>query len=129
MTASSPRRFPIAGLALITGAVALIIWLSVGVARLSHSWLPVPASSAAPLVDDLFALESGIGAFIFLGCCGVILWTLLFNRAPKYDLENGDPIEGNLRLEITWTVIPLVLVMAIAWHAIDVNRTLATLGG
>jgi cytochrome c oxidase subunit 2 len=59
----------------------------------------------------------------------VILWTLLFNRAPKYDLENGDPIEGNLRLEITWTLIPLVLVMAIAWHAINVNRTLATLGG
>ena len=129
MTASSPRRFPIAGLALITGAVALIIWLSVGVARLSHSWLPVAASSAAPLVDDLFALESGIGTFIFLGCCGVILWTLLFNRAPKYDLENGEPIEGNLRLEITWTLIPLVLVMAIAWHAIQVNGALATLGG
>jgi cytochrome c oxidase subunit 2 len=129
MTASSPRRFPAAGLALIVGAVALDLWASVAVAKLSHSWLPVPASSAAPLVDDLFALESGIGAFIFLGCCGVILWTLLFNRAPKYDLENGDPIEGNLRLEITWTVIPLVLVMAIAWHAIDVNRTLATLGG
>jgi cytochrome c oxidase subunit 2 len=129
MTASSPRRFPAAGLALIVGAVALDLWASVAVAKLSHSWLPVPASSAAPLVDELFALESGIGAFIFLGCCGVILWTLLFNRAPKYDLANGDPIEGNLRLEITWTLIPLVLVMAIAWHAINVNRTLATLGG
>ena len=129
MTASPPRRFPVSGLALIIGAVSLDAWASVAVARLSHRWLPVPASSAAPLVDDLFALESGIGAFIFLGCCGVILWTLLFNRAPKYDLENGDPIEGNLRLEITWTLIPLVLVMAIAWHAIQVNGTLATLGG
>lgn len=129
MTSTSPRRFPRAGLALIAVAVALDAWASVAVARLSHSWLPVPASSAAPLVDDLFALESGIGAFIFLGCCGVILWTLLFNRAPKYDLENGDPIEGNLPLEITWTLIPLVLVMAIAWHAIQVNGALATLGG
>jgi len=129
MTSSSPRRFPASGLALIAGAVGLDLWASLAVARLSHSWLPVPASSAAPLVDDLFALESGIGAFIFLGCCCVILWTLLFNRAPKYDLENGDPIEGNLRLEITWTVIPLVLVMAIAWHAINVSGTLATLGG
>ena len=129
MTSSSPSRFPASGLLLIAGAVALDLWASVAVARISHRWLPVPASSAAPLVDDLFALESGIGAFIFLGCCGVILWTLLFNRAPKYDLENGDPIEGNLRLEITWTLIPLVLVMAIAWHAIQVNGTLATLGG
>jgi cytochrome c oxidase subunit II len=129
MTTSSSRRFPTAGLALIALAVALDAWASLAVARLSHSWLPVPASSAAPLVDDLFALESGIGTFIFLGCCGVILWTLLFNRAPKYDLANGDPIEGNLRLEITWTLLPLVLVMAIAWHAIDVSQTLATLGG
>jgi cytochrome c oxidase subunit 2 len=59
----------------------------------------------------------------------VILWTVLFNRAPKYDLENGDPIEGNTRLEIFWTVTPLILVMAIAWHATRVNATLATLGG
>jgi cytochrome c oxidase subunit 2 len=129
MTSSSPQGFPRAGLALIAAGVGLDAWASVAVARLSHSWLPVQASSAAPLVDDLFALESGIGAFIFLGCLAVILWTLLFNRAPKYDLENGAPIEGNLRLEITWTVIPLVVVMAIAWHAIHVNSTLATLGG
>jgi cytochrome c oxidase subunit 2 len=122
-------RFSPAGLALILACVGLDTWISVAIARLSHQWLPVAASSAAPLVDDLFALESGIGAFIFLGCSGVMLWTVLFNRAPKYDLENGDPIEGNLKLEIVWTLIPLALVMAIAWHAIDVNRTLATLGG
>lgn len=118
-----------ADLALILAFVGLDSWASLAIARLSHQWLPVPASSAAPLVDDLFALESGIGAFIFLGCSGVMLYTLLFNRAPKYDLANGDPIEGNLKLEIVWTLIPLVLVMAIAWHAIDVNRALATLGG
>jgi cytochrome c oxidase subunit 2 len=127
-TATSSRLSP-PGLALILALLALDAWASVAIARLSHQWLPVAASSAAPLVDDLFALESGIGAFIFLGCSGVMLWTVLFNRAPKYDLENGDPIEGNLKLEIAWTLIPLVLVMAIAWHAIDVNRTLATLGG
>jgi cytochrome c oxidase subunit 2 len=92
-------------------------------------WLPVQASSAAPPVDALFALETAIGTFLFLGCLEVILWSVLFHRAPKYDLENGDPIEGNTRLELLWTVIPLVLVMAIAWHAIRVNATLATLGG
>lgn len=129
MISSPSRHFPAAGFVLIAIVVGLDVWASVAVARLSHHWLPVPASSAAPLVDDLFALECGIGTFIFLGCCSVILWILLFNRAPKYDLANGDPITGNLRLEITWTLIPLVVVMAIAWHAIQVNSTLATLGG
>jgi cytochrome c oxidase subunit 2 len=80
-------------------------------------------------VDNLFALETGIGSFILVGCTAVIAWTLLFNRAPKYDLDDGDPIEGNIRLEIIWTVIPLVVVLAIAWHTIGVNHTLATLGG
>jgi cytochrome c oxidase subunit 2 len=80
-------------------------------------------------VDNLFALETGIGTFILVGCSAVIAWTLLFNRAPKYDLDDGDPIEGNLTLEIIWTLIPLLVVLAIAWHTIGINRTLATLGG
>lgn len=92
-------------------------------------WLPVQASAAAPHVDALFALETGIGTFLFVGCVAVILTTVLFRRAPKYDLVNGDPIEGNLKLEITWTLIPLVIVALLSWQAMRVNSTLATLGG
>jgi cytochrome c oxidase subunit 2 len=108
------------------GLDALVSWT---MAQQSYRWLPVQASTAAPYVDNLFALETGIGSFILVGCTAVIAWTLLFNRAPKYDLDDGDPIEGNIRLEIIWTVIPLVVVLAIAWHTIGVNHTLATLGG
>lgn len=93
------------------------------------SWLPVQASAAAPHVDALFTLETGIGTFLLVGCVAVILTTVLFRRAPKYDLVNGDPIEGNLKLEITWTLIPLLIVGLLTWHAIRVNSTLATLGG
>ena len=114
---------------LVMAAVALDVVVSVWMAQASHQWLPVAASSAAAYVDDLFALETGIGSFILVGCTAVMLWTLLFNRAPKYDMEDGDPIEGNLKLEVVWTVIPLLVVMAIAAHSIDVNGTLATLGG
>ncbi|SBO41756.1 cytochrome c oxidase subunit II [Cyanobium sp. NIES-981] len=122
----SPRLWVVA---LLLGAVLADLAASLWMAQQSHRWLPVAASAAAGPVDDLFALEVGIGSFIFLGCSGVMLWTLLFNRAPKYDLDNGDPIEGNLKLEITWTLIPLVIVMLIAWKAIAVSDTLATLGG
>ena len=131
MTPSPPapaRRFPFGALLLIALAVVADGAVSLWMARVSHLWLPVQASAAAPYVDDLFALETGIGSFIFLGCFAVMAWTLLFNRAPKYDMEDGDPIEGNLKLEITWTIIPLVIVMLIAAHAIRVNDTLATIG-
>jgi|GEM_PF-99170 len=118
------------------GAV-LLVTLGVGLALLASSWLmaqvprwlPPQASTAAPLVDDLFALEAGIGCFLLLGCTAVIAWTLLFDRADKYDRDDGEPIEGNLKLEITWTVIPLVVVLLLAAQAIRVNGQLASLGG
>jgi cytochrome c oxidase subunit 2 len=107
--------------------LALLVsrWLMAQVPR----WLPPQASTAAPLVDDLFALEVGIGCFLLLGCTAVIAWTLLFDRADKYDRDDGEPIEGNLKLEITWTVIPLVIVLLLAAQAIRVNGQLASLGG
>jgi cytochrome c oxidase subunit 2 len=115
----------------------LLVTLGVGLALLASRWLmaqvprwlPPQASTAAPLVDDLFALEAGIGCFLLLGCTAVIAWTLLFDRADKYDRDDGEPIEGNLKLEITWTVIPLVVVLLLAAQAIRVNGQLASLGG
>lgn len=103
----------------------LSLWMMGQVPR----WLPVQASAAAPYVDALFTLETGIGTFLFVGCVAVILATVLFRRAPKYDLVNGDPIEGNIKLEITWTLIPLLIVAFLTWQGIRVNTTLATLGG
>jgi cytochrome c oxidase subunit 2 len=131
MTSLSPRRGAPRRLTVLLILLAAVVNLlaSLWMRAQVPSWLPLQASTAAPHVDGLFALETAIGTFLFLGCVEVILWTVLFNRAPKYDLENGDPIEGNERLEAVWTLLPLLLVMAIAWHSIGVNATLATLGG
>jgi cytochrome c oxidase subunit 2 len=128
---STGRRQPsvVPSLVLVAVGLGLDALASWTMAQQSYRWLPVQASTAAPYVDNLFALETGIGSFILVGCTAVIAWTLLFNRAFKYDLDDGDPIEGNIRLEIIWTLIPLVVVLAIAWHTIGVNHTLATLGG
>ena len=112
----------------ISLAVFIDLLISKLMATWSYSWFPVQASSAAPYVDNLFAFETGIGTFIFLGCSGVIGWVLIFNRAPKYDESFGEPIEGNTNLEIVWTVIPLLLVIAIAIYSTNVNSTLKNLG-
>jgi cytochrome c oxidase subunit 2 len=130
MTSTGRRQSSVGpSLVLVAAGLGLDALASWTMAQQSYHWLPVQASTAAPYVDNLFALETGIGTFILVGCSAVIAWTLLFNRAPKYDLDDGDPIEGNLTLEIIWTLIPLLVVLAIAWHTIGINRTLATLGG
>ena len=112
----------------ISFAIFIDLILSKLMATWSYYWLPVQASTAAPYVDNLFAFETGIGTFIFLGCSGVIGWVLLFNRAPKYDESYGEPIEGNIKLEIVWTLLPLLLVIAIAVYSTNVNTTLSNLG-
>ena len=129
MTATTPKKSPnIGSIVIITIAVGLNLVIAKLMANWSYSWFPPQASSAAPYVDDLFALETGIGSFIFFGCTGFMGWVLLFNRAGKYDESDGAPIEGNTKLEITWTIIPLVTVFLIATYSMNVNMKLQTLG-
>lgn len=127
MTSSSPRLrpLPLIGLALW---IALLVIASLWMSREAYHWLPVQASTAAPLVDGLFSFETGIGTFVFLAVISVMGWVMLKHRAEKYDETDAEPIEGNTRLEVIWTAIPLVLVMAIAAYAIRVNTTLGVLG-
>ncbi len=127
-TQTPKKGFPFRVRVIVVMATIADALLSIQVAQWSYAWLPVPASTAAPYVDDLFSLEVGIGAFIFIGSVGFILWSVIFNRAEKYDESDGLPIEGNTRLEITWTVIPFVIVMALAFYSIQVNEKLASLG-
>lgn len=123
----SPRFSPllIGGLALW---VAILLAVSLWMGQQAHRWLPVQASTAAPLVDGLFSFETGVGTFVFLGVISVMAWVMLMHRAEKYDETDAEPIEGNTRLEVIWTAIPFVLVMAIAYYAIRVNTSLGVLG-
>jgi cytochrome c oxidase subunit 2 len=128
MTSTSPRRpgnIALVALALWIGLLALISYWMAGQA---HRWLPVQASNAAPLVDGLFSFETGLGSFVFLSVISVIAWVVLMHRAEKYDMSDAEPIEGNPKLEVVWTVIPLIIVMGIAVYAMRVNHQLGVLG-
>tara|TARA_Y100001968_G_scaffold183133_1_gene167759 strand:+ start:28386 stop:29324 length:939 start_codon:yes stop_codon:yes gene_type:complete len=130
MTVSKKRnnRINLKGIIIISIAISINLILSKQMADWSYSWFPIQASLAAPYVDNLFAFETAVGTFIFLGCTSVMGWVLVFNRAKKYDESDGEPIEGNFQLEVIWTVIPLLLVLAIATYSTKINITLQNLG-
>lgn len=130
MTPSSPRSPQINPLAIggLAAWILIVIALSVWMGQQAYHWLPVQASTAAPLVDGLFSFETAVGTFVFLGVTSVMVWVVLMHRAEKYDETDAVPIEGNTRLEVIWTAIPFVLVMAIAVYAIQVNTRLGVLG-
>lgn len=123
----SPRFNPLA-VAGLAAWIVILVALSVWMGQQAYHWLPVQASTAAPLVDGLFSFETAVGTFVFGGVVSVMAWVVLMHRAEKYDESDAEPIEGNTRLEVIWTAIPFVLVMAIAVYAIRVNSSLGVLG-
>lgn len=112
---------------LALGAIA-IGGTGVWVGQQAYTWLPPQASAESVLVDDLFSFLVTIGMMIFLGVAGTLLYSVLFQRAGKYDTSDGPPIEGNWTLEIVWTAIPFVLVLWIAFHSYQIYDQMAIAG-
>lgn len=102
----TPRR--ILGLsALMATNLAISYWMG----QQAYTWLPPQASSESVLVDQLFSFMTAVGTFIFIGVVGTLLYSMLFQRAAKYDDTDGPPIEGNVKLEVIWTALPILLIL------------------
>lgn len=114
---------------LVIVAIAVVLTvISVWVGKLSYWWLPPQATAESLLVDDLFSFLVTIGSFIFLGVTGLVIYSVLFHRAGRYDISDGPAIEGNITLEIVWTVIPLLLVIWIASYSYQIYEEMAIKG-
>lgn len=91
------------------------LWLGQNV-----SLLPLDASLNAPVYDELFKVLFTIGAILFLGVLGLLLFSLVRFRRRPGDQADGAPIEGNLPLEIVWTAIPAIVVLFIGIYSYDI---------
>ncbi|MEN8444934.1 MAG: cytochrome c oxidase subunit II [Cyanobacteria bacterium J06555_13] len=102
----SPRQ--LLNLTLLAAAnFAISLWMG----QQAYGWMPPQASSEAVLVDKLFSFMTAVGTFIFIGVIGTLLYSMIFQRAAKYDDSDGPPIEGNVKLEVIWTAIPIMLII------------------
>ena len=78
---------------------------------------PDQASSVSGTVDDLYTFLVGLTIFF-----SVLITALIIFFALKYHRRSEDeyprPIEGSMKLEIVWIVIPFIIVMVIfVWGA------------
>ena len=112
---------------LVIVAIALAL-ISLWMGQLSYTWLPPEASAESQLVDNLFSFMVTIGTFIFLGVVGTLTYSVLFQRAAKYDFSDGPHIEGSITLEVVWTAIPFVLVIWIATYSYQIYDEMSILG-
>ena len=75
-------------------------------------WFPESASTVAPEVDFAFDFITWISIFFFVLIVGVMLW-FMFKYRRRGHLPSMESPTHNTPLEITWTAIPMILVILI----------------
>jgi cytochrome c oxidase subunit 2 len=101
------RHFVI--IAVLIGVVTVLSYLGLN----SIGLMPVEASAQSVPIDWLFNLEIKLIAFFFALIMVPLLYSLFVFRRKDGDDSDAEHIEGNTALEITWTAIPLVIVIAL----------------
>ena len=101
----------------LIGAILFVIVLAaLGMFVLSpEHLLPIEASLQAEKIDWLFNLHFKTIAVLFALIIGFMLYSVVFFRKKKGDTEDAVYFKENSTLEITWTVIPLIVVIGFAF--------------
>jgi len=75
------------------------------------NWNGQGASTAAPKIDELLSVMIVLSAFVFSLVMVMLFYALWKFKAKPGDESDGEPIHGNTRLEVAWTVIPTIIVL------------------
>jgi cytochrome c oxidase subunit 2 len=101
--AGSLIRVLLVALLLAAGATAVAIFVP---------WLPENASKEGERIDFVFWFVTAICIGIFSVVASISVYSLVKFRAKPDDDSDGPPVHGHTGIEIAWTAIPLILVVA-----------------
>lgn len=100
-------RLPIAKML----GVTIVMTAVISAVMLPISWDGQQASTAAPKIDQLLDVMIVLSAFVFSLVMVMLFYALWKFKAKPGDESDGEPIHGNTRLEVAWTVIPTIIVL------------------
>jgi len=103
------RHFVIVGILVIVTAVLIYLGLD------SLGLMPVEASTQAASIDWIWKWEVIVMSFLFSLIMVPMFYSFIVFRRRKGDTTDGEHMEGNTNLEITWTVLPLCAVIVFAY--------------
>jgi cytochrome c oxidase subunit II len=92
--------------------VALLLAAAATAVAIFIPWLPEQASKEGGRIDFVFWFVTAICIAIFSVVASLSVYSLVKFRAKPDDDSDGPPVHGHTGIEITWTVIPLILVLA-----------------
>lgn len=111
-------RLPIARMLLATFVLTAVI----SAVMLPINWNGQGASTAAPKIDTLLDVMIVLSAFVFALVMVMLFYALWKFKAKPGDESDGEPIHGNTKLEVAWTVIPTIIVLfgaGYSWAVLD----------
>ena len=100
---------------IISLVFAISFWIGFNV-----NLLPAEASINAPIYDELFKILFIIGLIIFIGMTTAVIYSLFKFRKRNDQIGDGIALEGNLSLEIVWTIIPSIIVLLIGLYSYNI---------
>ena len=77
--------------------------------------MPVEASAQSLPVDWMWNMDAAVISFLFTLIMVPLIYSLIVFRRRKGDTTDGEHMEGSTTLEVTWTVIPLMIVTVFAY--------------
>jgi cytochrome c oxidase subunit 2 len=103
------RHFLIVGV--LIALVTPLLYLGIA----ANNVMPVQASAQALPVDWMWNMDAAAIAFLFALIMVPLIYSLFVFRRRKGDTGDAAHMEGNTRLEVAWTVIPLIVVTVFAY--------------
>ena len=100
---------------IISIVFAISFWIGFNV-----NLLPAEASINAPIYDELFKILFITGLIIFIGMTVAVIYSLFKFRKRNDQIGDGIALEGNLSLEIIWTIIPSIIVLLIGLYSYNI---------
>jgi cytochrome c oxidase subunit 2 len=91
--------------------LVILVTLGVYFGLTNLGLMPVEASVQAKPIDWLFDIEVWLTAFFFAVIMVPMLYSLFVFRQKKGETAEGSHIEGNTTLELTWLIIPFIIVV------------------
>jgi cytochrome c oxidase subunit 2 len=103
-------------------AAMLVLTAVISVVMLQFDWNGVAGSTEADDIDLLLDVMIVLSAFVYSIVLVMLGYSIWRYRAKPGDESDGEPIHGNTRLEIAWTLIPTVIVLfgaGYSWFILD----------
>ena len=102
---------PMVAIALIASLIGIAIGLAI-------NWFPTAASTQAHKIDTLWDVLIICSVPVFVGVMTIVLYSVWrFRMRPGEEQMDGPPIHGNTRVEIMWTAIPAMLLVALCTYS------------